>query len=687
MRGRAGADDARGRHPADGAGARIGVAEGGAVGRAPDAVGHAREGDRVAQVHLRHRRGAEALGVATAHEDGRRELVAQAHLRAGAAAEVGVAVGAEGKLRLEALGEGQRQLHEARPGLALTLHEGASRAGDRHAGGVAQVDARVGRVGHFLLAEVQAECHAGGTAGKLEQLTGATEVDTHQLAVARAHRGDLDGVEHSGRVQGRVDDTIELAREAGERATEGLVGPLLDDEVEARVGLLAAAVDQGAVEVPAGHRAAGAQQRTLGLALDGAQALAGLDEAIGNLHRATGVVRVGGGDGVGCRGGSRRVAGLVAVDHQLAEELDIARELEGSGGQGTDPLGLRQQVVVGCEVVGADVSGGADTQTGCGNNAVSRAVAEGSGGHHVARHRHEVARVARGRAEVQAAESLQSVVRVARERTLGRVEPILLEVVEGRHHVEAVLGEVAEAARDGRAPLLQAAALGVAEAHAGLGTLEVAAQDDVDHAGDGIRAVDSRSAVLQDLDALDGADRDAVEVDEVDVDVLGEAVVGQAAPVEQHERGVDAQATDRHGRGARGEGVAGARAFVEGAAADHGQVTQHVIQRRLARALDVLARDHRHGLEGFGVDPLDVGAGDLDALGRLLSQSRRRGEATEHADRDGQLSLVAGLLEHGLDPARDGKFKVYDVAHPLGLPWGVCRGWRARLVAQTSQPG
>ena len=37
---------------------------------------------------------------------------------------------------------------------------------------------------------------------------------------------------------------------------------------------------------------------------------------------------------------------------------------------------------------------------------------------------------------------------------------------------------------------------------------ELLAQDHVDHARDGVGAVDGRRAVLQDLDALDGVERD-----------------------------------------------------------------------------------------------------------------------------------------------------------------------------------
>ena len=85
---------------------------------------------------------------------------------------------------------------------------------------------------------------------------------------------------------------------------------------------------------------------------------------------------------------------------------------------------------------------------------------------------------------------------------------VALEVVEHAEGVEAVLGEVAEAERGVDAILVLA--LGLAGAAADLEAAEVLAQDDVDHARDGVRAVDRGGAVLQHLDALDRAE-DGIE--------------------------------------------------------------------------------------------------------------------------------------------------------------------------------
>ncbi|MNV27973.1 hypothetical protein D3C71_1191440 [compost metagenome] len=51
------------------------------------------------------------------------------------------------------------------------------------------------------------------------------------------------------------------------------------------------------------------------------------------------------------------------------------------------------------------------------------------------------------------------------------------------------------------------------EVGVGFRAVEVLAQDDVDHTGDGVRAVNGRGAVLQDFNALDCSGRNGVEVD------------------------------------------------------------------------------------------------------------------------------------------------------------------------------
>ena len=63
--------------------------------------------------------------------------------------------------------------------------------------------------------------------------------------------------------------------------------------------------------------------------------------------------------------------------------------------------------------------------------------------------------------------------------------------------------------------------------------LEILAQDDVDHAGDGVGTVDGRGAILEDFDALDGGGGNGVDVGEVLLGAVGQAVFGDALAVDQ----------------------------------------------------------------------------------------------------------------------------------------------------------
>ncbi len=82
-----------------------------------------------------------------------------------------------------------------------------------------------------------------------------------------------------------------------------------------------------------------------------------------------------------------------------------------------------------------------------------------------------------------------------------------------------------------------------------LEALEVLLQDEVGHAGDGVRAIGRRGTARDDLDALDGGRRDGVDVD----DARGVARRGATA-IEQHEVAVGTEAAQRHGGRAGGVG-------------------------------------------------------------------------------------------------------------------------------------
>src|SRR3546814_12684507 len=76
----------------------------------------------------------------------------------------------------------------------------------------------------------------------------------------------------------------------------------------------------------------------------------------------------------------------------------------------------------------------------------------------------------------------------------------------------------------------------LAETRARLESLIVALQDDVGDAGDRIRPIDRRSAVRNDLESVDRAQRDRR-----DVDALSRRAIGQPVPIEQRARRVAAE--------------------------------------------------------------------------------------------------------------------------------------------------
>src|SRR5690606_31181488 len=126
-------------------------------------------------------------------------------------------------------------------------------------------------------------------------------------------------------------------------------------------------------------------------------------------------------------------------------------------------------------------------------------------------------------------------------------QALATDLVAGEDHAAAGLGRATDQAatvvgdaEDGRSVFqVTALDLGLAVAVTQLGAVEVLAQDDVDHAADGVGAVHRRSAVGQDLDALDRGQRDGVDV---------------GARGGRHRVGRGATAVDQH------EGTAGAEA-------------------------------------------------------------------------------------------------------------------------------
>ena len=194
------------------------------------------------------------------------------------------------------------------------------------------------------------------------------------------------------------------------------------------------------------------------------------------------------------------------------------------------------------------------------------------------------------------------------------VDRLLLAQFQVQQHVEALRVHVAETMGDRRDGFGAVTIARLADRSLGHGALEVLAQDDVHHAGNGVRAVDGRGAVLQDFDALHRFQRDHVQVGEHLLSVVGQAVGRDAPAVDQDQSRGCAQTAQRQARGAGREAAAEGRRHR--ALAVDGQGLQELGNRRLARLLDVFAR---HGLDRrsrLRVRAPDVGSRDLDALQR-----------------------------------------------------------------------
>jgi hypothetical protein len=176
--------------------------------------------------------------------------------------------------------------------------------------------------------------------------------------------------------------------------------------------------------------------------------------------------------------------------------------------------------------------------------------------------------------------------------------------------------------------------LGVVDPVGGAGAAAVAglAQAQVDHPGDGVRAVLRGRAFTQDLDGLQGGGRDGVEVERrraaadraVDVDEGGG--VG-AVTVQQHQGLVGRKAAQ--GGGTHRVGAVGHRRARE--VERRGQIGQGLGQFRRALLGQGLVVDDVDRRDGIEPRTRDAGAGDDDLVdrgrivggrGRVLSMSR-----------------------------------------------------------------
>ena len=180
----------------------------------------------------------------------------------------------------------------------------------------------------------------------------------------------------------------------------------------------------------------------------------------------------------------------------------------------------------------------------------------------------------------------------------------------------------------------------------------VLAHDEVDHAGDRIAAVNSRSTVLQHFDALDRSKGNRRQIHTFGA--IDRATEGpHALAVHQHQRGLPAQAAQRRGLVAeceRADDVA--ERNVTGAVVRGDEI--HDLHRVLrATAVDLFATDRLHRQRALALDPLDVRAGnvDLDVCGhaRICANGVQPGNGTGQQQRP----ILDALRDHAVIPPKN----------------------------------
>src|SRR5690606_32747893 len=228
--------------------------------------------------------------------------------------------------------------------------------------------------------------------------------------------------------------------------------------------------------------------------------------------------------------------------------------------------------------------------------------------------------------------------------------------VQAAVHRREVVGE-------GQAQAVAAALAEGAAADRELALVDVLLEDDVDHAGDGVGAVQRRLATGQDLDALDQRDRDAADVVEDVRAVVQGRVAGHRAAVDQVLGVARIQAEHAGGFGALGE--RGADLAALDATGGKARLLQYVGDALEATHLDVFGRDDHHrgggldfGLrEKRGADRDRVEIADAVRIG-LLGQGHRGGgdqEGTEHCPAQ-QARLEGGSVGRHFEFQKRGTF-------------------------------
>jgi hypothetical protein len=432
---------------------------------------------------------------------------------------------------------------------------------------------------------------AGRDARELARGRGA-ELRTEEERGRARHRHARTGA--VGIVLGARDGEVpvEAVGEAAAQAEREVVGLL----VELLVGALDAAVlrrqqradreDRGAelrvVVLAVGLRAAeplldaAAQAAFRVVALQAGPRLHAVVEVEGAVDVARGVV-------------------LLVDDRLLRQELvPAATRAEGGAGGGADvverhPFRMRAAVVTGRLGVGRARAGTTDLRADRGLDAA------------------EARRAVDARRERVVLDRVHEVALECEQR-------LAVEVFEGVGDAPVVAGAATDPLQV--ADVAAAAGRGL---HAQLDVVAfvVGLQDHVHHARNRVGTVDRRRAAGQDLDPLDGAGRDVVEVLEVALAVVRERIVRRAAAVDQQQGTAWAEAAQVDHGGVRGE-AAGRVQVVLGRTAGLGDRLQRVGDGDEAFAFELLARDHGDRSRSLDLGALDARTGDDDLLERLL---------------------------------------------------------------------
>ena len=196
-------------------------------------------------------------------------------------------------------------------------------------------------------------------------------------------------------------------------------------------------------------------------------------------------------------------------------------------------------------------------------------------------------------------------------------EGALAIIPVGREREPAFFVREIEAVRERGAILRTVAVFGGAKAQRQLGTAKTAVHYVIHYPRDGVGAVDRRGAVAQDVDPLDAAIRELV-----DVHGQGRNAVfiptdrmGSDAPTVEQDEGVAGSESAERDIGVVAAGILGReRRLVTGQTRRHRQHGEQV--RRLARIIDfeLLGLDGGHGQRALGLDAFDVGTRDGDRL-------------------------------------------------------------------------